>query len=79
MPSGKGPLPSGCRNQNGIETEGSLCRVPGRAKRRCWVREGDYVIVEPWDIQGDERGDIIWKYKEFQVEHLKKRGALEGI
>ncbi|MCD6522953.1 MAG: translation initiation factor eIF-1A [Candidatus Diapherotrites archaeon] len=56
-----------------------LCRVPGRAKRRVWVREGDYVLVEPWPIQGDERGDIIWKYKPHQVEYLKRKGMLKGL
>ena len=56
-----------------------LCRVPGRLKRSLWVREGDYVIVEPWEVQGDERGDIIWKYKKVQVEWLKKHGYLDWM
>ncbi len=56
-----------------------LCRVPGRLKRRLWVREGDYVIVEPWEIQGDEKGDIIWKYKSVQVEILRKKGYLKWL
>lgn len=56
-----------------------LCRVPGRAKRRVWVREGDFVLVEPWDIQGDERGDVIYKYKFFQVDTLRSRGLLKEI
>jgi translation initiation factor 1A len=56
-----------------------LCRVPGRLKRKCWVREGDYVIVEPWEIQGDEKGDIIWKYRRAQVTYLRRRGFLEDI
>ncbi len=56
-----------------------LCRVPGRLKRRLWIREGDYVIVQPWEVQGDERGDIIWKYKQHQVEYLRRRGYLKGI
>ena len=56
-----------------------LCRIPGRARRRVYAREGDYVIVEPWEIQGDEKGDVIWKYKKHQVNHLRKRGMLEGI
>ena len=56
-----------------------LCRVPGRLKRRLWIREGDYVIVEPWEVQGDERGDIIWKYKPVQVEILRKKGYLKWL
>ena len=25
-----------------------ICRIPGRLKRKLWVREGDIVLVEPW-------------------------------
>ena len=56
-----------------------LCRVPGRAKRRVWVRPGDYVIVEPWSIEGDEKGDVVWKYKKAQSDHLRRIGKLDGI
>lgn len=56
-----------------------LCRIPGRARRRVYAREGDYVIIEPWEIQGDEKGDVIWKYKKHQVNYLRKNGKLEGI
>ena len=56
-----------------------LCRVPGRVKRKVWVREGDFVLVEPWEIQGDERGDVIYKYKFFQVDMLRRKGLLREI
>ena len=56
-----------------------LCRVPGRYKRRVWVREGDYVIIKPWEIQGDEKADIIWKYRFFEVDYLKRKGKIEKI
>ncbi len=56
-----------------------MCRVPGRLKRRLWVREGDYVIVEPWEVQGDERGDVIWKYRSAQVEWLRRKGYLDWL
>ncbi|MFH1400325.1 MAG: translation initiation factor IF-1A, partial [Nanoarchaeota archaeon] len=36
------------------------CRIPGRLKRRLWVRENNIVLVEPWEFGGDERGDIIF-------------------
>ncbi|MGD6851912.1 MAG: translation initiation factor 1A [Candidatus Bathyarchaeia archaeon] len=26
-----------------------LCRVRGKLKRRVWIREGDIVLVSPWD------------------------------
>lgn len=53
-----------------------LCRVPGRFKKSLWLNIGDAVIVEKWEIQGDERGDIIWKYTNTQKEWLIKNGFL---
>ncbi len=53
------------------------CRIPGRLKRRLWVREGDIVIVEPWEFSGDVKGDITFKYRPTQVEWLKKNGHLK--
>jgi len=54
------------------------CRVPGRLKRELWLREGDIVIVQPWEYQSDERGDVIYKYKsKAQVEWLKKNGYIK--
>jgi len=56
-----------------------ICRIPGRLKRTLWVREGDTVLVEPWQEGGDDRGDIIFKYHKNQVEVLKKRGLFTGV
>lgn len=55
------------------------CRIPGRLKRRLWVREGNIVLVEPWEFGGDEKGDIIYKYRFNQVEWLKKKGYLDKL
>jgi len=55
------------------------CRIPGRLKRSLWVREGDVVIVEPWEFEGDKRGDIVYKYTKTQVNYLKTRGYLEKL
>jgi len=55
------------------------CRIPGRLKRRLWVREGDIVLVEPWEFGGDEKGDIIFKYRRAQVSWLQKKGYLEKM
>ena len=40
-----------------------ICRIPGRLRRKLWVREGDIVLVEPWEYGGDSKGDIIYKYR----------------
>ncbi len=52
------------------------CRVPGRLKRKLWLRPGDVVIVEPWELDKN-KGDIIFKYKPNQVEWLKSKGYLK--
>ncbi len=56
-----------------------LCRIPGRMKRYLWVREGDIVIVEPWELGGEEKGDIIYKYTKSQVQYLKRKGHLKKM
>lgn len=33
-----------------------LCRIRGKMKRRVWIRQGDIVLVSPWDFQSDKRG-----------------------
>jgi translation initiation factor 1A len=56
-----------------------VCRIPGRLKRKLWVREGDIVIVEPWEYSGDEKGDIVYKYTKNQAIFLKNRGYLSKL
>ena len=52
------------------------CRVPGRLKRKLWLRPGDIVIVEPWELDKN-KGDITLKYRQNQIEWLKKNGHLK--
>jgi translation initiation factor 1A len=56
-----------------------ICRIPGRLKKSLWVREGDIVLVQPWELGGDEKGDIIFKYKPNQVAWLKQQGYLADL
>ena len=51
-------------------------RVPGRLKRKLWLRPNDVVIVEPWELDFD-KGDIIFKYRPNQIEWLKQNGHLK--
>jgi translation initiation factor 1A len=53
-----------------------LCRIPGRMRKKIWMREGDAVLVEPWSIQGDEKGDIIFKYNPTQASWLRRKKIL---
>ncbi len=54
-----------------------LCRIRGKMKRRAWIRQGDIVLVSPWDFQFEEKGDIIWRYKRNQAEWLRTKGYLK--
>lgn len=56
-----------------------VCRIPGRLKRHLWVREGDIVVVEPWELSGDEKGDVIHKYTKAQVVFLRNKGYLKKL
>lgn len=50
------------------------CRIPGRLKKRVWMSEGDVVLVKPWIVESDERGDIVAAYSKTEVEVLKRLG-----
>ena len=62
-----------------LDLKTRICRIPGRLKRHLWVREGDVVIIEPWEFGGDEKGDVIYKYRKSQVQFLKTKGYLKQI
>jgi len=56
-----------------------ICRIPGRMKKKLWIRQGDIVIVEPWELSGEEKGDIIFKYTPTQIGWLKNKGYLKKL
>ena len=57
-----------------------ICRIPGRLRRALWVREGNVVIVQPWELGGNEKGDIIYKYRgKAEVDFLEKKGYLKSL
>lgn len=54
------------------------CRVPGRFRRGLWIREGDYILVKPWEFD-DSKGDIYYKYSQSEIFQLKEKGFMEKI
>jgi len=54
-----------------------LCRIPGKMKKRIWIRQGDVVLVKPWDFQSDEKADVIWRYTRTEANYLERRGFLK--
>jgi translation initiation factor 1A len=54
-----------------------ICRIPGALRRRIWMKEGDAVLIEPWEIQGDEKADIVLMYTHTQASWLRRKGILK--
>ena len=51
-----------------------ICAIPGRLRRRFWIKEKDIVLVKPWIVQSNERGDIVWRYSIGDRDRLTARG-----
>lgn len=62
-----------------LDGKSRLCRVPGRLKRSLWVREGDVLLIEPWQFEGESKGDIVYKYSSAQIAVLEKKGLLKQL
>lgn len=48
-------------------------RIPGRMRKRDWIREGDLVLVSPWDWQ-EEKADVEYRYDNREAEQLREGG-----
>ena len=61
-------------------TDGKVrtCRIRGKIKRRMWIRDGDLVLIAPWDFQSD-KADIIWRYIAAHADKMKTEGYLQGL
>ena len=53
-------------------------RIPGKMKKRMWIREGDLVIVKPWDFQ-KEKADVEYRYTQTQASYLSRNNLLPEI
>ena len=56
-----------------------ICRIPGRLRKRVWMRVGDLILVKPWPVQGDERGDVVYRYTRTQANWLMRKGKVDGL
>lgn len=56
-----------------------ICRIPGKLKKRIWIKLGDLVIITPWQVQSNERGDISWMYTKAQAIWLERKGYLKNL
>ncbi len=50
-------------------------RIPGKIRKRMWIREGDLLIVRPWEFQ-DTKADIKYRYTKTQSSYLKRKNMI---
>ena len=55
-----------------------IARIPGKMRRRQWVREEDLIVVQPWEYQ-DDRANVITRYSKTQAMYLSRKGQLPPI
>jgi translation initiation factor 1A len=55
-----------------------LARIPGKMRRRQWVREGDLITLQPWEFQ-DEKANVCMRYTKTQSLYLSRKGVLPEI
>ena len=53
-----------------------LCRVKTKGRKKLWIAEGNVVLVKPWELKGDVKGDIVYKYSKAQVGWLRRKNIL---
>ncbi len=53
-------------------------RIPGKLKKKVWIREGDVIIVRLWDFQ-PIKCDVVWRFLPMQTEKLRRMGLLRSL
>ena len=70
----------GGRRERSVCEDGEtrLARIPGKMRRRQWVREGDLIVIQPWEFQ-DEKANVCMRYTKTQSLYLSRKGVLPEI
>jgi translation initiation factor 1A len=56
-----------------------ICRIPGKIKKKIWIKPGYIILVKPWEVQKEERADVVFLYSKAQAFWLKRKGFLKNI
>lgn len=56
-----------------------ICRIPGKLRKKVWIRVGDVVLVEPWTTQSNERADVAFRYTPTQINWLRRRNLVKNL
>ncbi len=60
------------RCADGVER---TARIPGKMRKRVWIREDDVLLVRPWEWQ-DEKADVTWRYEKAEADQLRREGHI---
>ncbi|AOL17075.1 translation initiation factor eIF-1A [Sulfolobus sp. A20] len=52
-----------------------LARIPGKIRKKVWMKEGDVVLVGIWDFQPN-RCDIVHRYENDEIKRLINEGVI---
>ena len=58
--------------------ESRMGRIRGKLRKRMWIREGDLLIIRPWEFQ-DEKADIVYRYTRTQATNLARKGVIPEV
>ncbi|NHJ24020.1 MAG: translation initiation factor eIF-1A [Candidatus Lokiarchaeota archaeon] len=53
-------------------------RIRGKIKKRVWIRQGDLIIVNPWDFE-DDKCEISWRYTSAEIQWLERNRKIPEI
>lgn len=56
-----------------------IVRIPGKLRKRVWIRVGDLILVQPWKVMSETRGDVVFRYTKTQARWLQERGYLKNL
>jgi translation initiation factor 1A len=56
-----------------------IVRIPGKMRKKIWIRVNDLILIQPWKVMSDRRADAIWRYTATQARWLQKKGYLKTI
>ena len=56
-----------------------VVRIPGRLRKKVWVRTGYLILVAPWKQLKDTRGDLAFSYTPTQAGWLRRKGFIKTL
>lgn len=62
-----------------VDGKTRLARVSGGKKRQLYIKQGDLVVIKPWEYEEGTKCDIVYKYRKVQVEWLRNKGYLAKL